>query len=215
MNESNFGNILREARERSGEDLMSVARKLRIRPDILESIEAGDLSNMPPRGYSRNMINAYARYLGLNPTNLVDAYLSQQYQDQVERARKNIRPTGFDMPSAGATMVCVKKFMPTSVRRRVPLRRTACLAMTRSLTNMRRLKRKAPGTVRDAWGLIPSDRAGLLVRLTHRRDLLSRVRSAARRLIRACSTISIAAQPNPVNCPRRTCHCATPALDFA
>ena len=99
MNESNFGNILREARERSGEDLMSVARKLRIRPDILESIEAGDLSNMPPRGYSRNMINAYARYLGLNPTNLVDAYLSQQYQDQVERARKNIRPTGFDMPS--------------------------------------------------------------------------------------------------------------------
>ena len=56
MNESNFGNILREARERSGEDLMSVARKLRIRPDILESIEAGDLSNMPPRGYSRNMI---------------------------------------------------------------------------------------------------------------------------------------------------------------
>lgn len=40
MNESNFGNILREARERSGEDLMSVARKLRIRPDILESIEA-------------------------------------------------------------------------------------------------------------------------------------------------------------------------------
>ena len=97
MNESNFGNILREARERSGEDLMSVARKLRIRPDILESIEAGDLSNMPPRGYSRNMINAYARYLGLNPTNLVDAYLSQQYQDQVERARKNIRPTGGDL----------------------------------------------------------------------------------------------------------------------
>ena len=47
MNESNFGNILREARERSGEDLMSVARKLRIRPDILESIEAEDLSNMP------------------------------------------------------------------------------------------------------------------------------------------------------------------------
>ena len=92
--------------------------------------------------------------------------------------------------------------MPTSVRRRVPLRQTACLAMTRSLTNMRRLKRKAPGTVRDAWDSIPSDRAGLLVRLTHRRDLLSRVRSAARRLIRACSTISIAAQPNPVNCPR-------------
>lgn len=47
MNESSFGNILREARERSGEDLMSVARKLRIRPDILESIEAGTCPTCP------------------------------------------------------------------------------------------------------------------------------------------------------------------------
>ena len=93
--------------------------------------------------------------------------------------------------------------MPTSVRRRVPLRQTACLAMTRSLTNMRRLKRKAPGTVRDVWVSIRSDRAGLLVRLTHRRDLLSRVRSAARRLIQACSTISIAAQPSMVSSAER------------
>ena len=100
MEDLNFGDILREARERSGEDLVSVARKLRIRPDILERIEASDLKNMPPRGYSRNMINAYARYLGLNSTNVVKNYLDAQYRSQVESARKNIRPTGFDMSGA-------------------------------------------------------------------------------------------------------------------
>ena len=97
MNTTNFGDMLRQARERSGEDILSVARRIRIRPDILERIEASDLDNMPPRGYARNMINAYARYLGLNPTELVKMYLNAQYQNQVEKARASIRPSGFDM----------------------------------------------------------------------------------------------------------------------
>lgn len=100
MDAMNFGDVLRQARERSGEDIVSVARRIRIRPDILERIEASDLDGMPPRGYSRNMINAYARYLGLNPTEVVKMYLDAQYRNQVEKARENIRPTGFDM-SAG------------------------------------------------------------------------------------------------------------------
>lgn len=100
MDAMNFGDVLRQARERSGEDIVSVARRIRIRPDILERIEASDLDGMPPRGYSRNMINAYARYLGLNPTEVVKMYLDAQYRSQVEKAREQIRPTGFDM-SAG------------------------------------------------------------------------------------------------------------------
>lgn len=100
MDAMNFGDVLRQARERSGEDIISVARRIRIRPDILERIEASDLDGMPPRGYSRNMINAYARYLGLNPTEVVKMYLDAQYRSQVEKAREQIKPTGFDM-SAG------------------------------------------------------------------------------------------------------------------
>ena len=69
-----FGDVLRHAREQSGEDLVSVARRIRIRPDILERIEESDIDSMPPRGYSRNMINAYARYLGLNTTEVVKMY---------------------------------------------------------------------------------------------------------------------------------------------
>lgn len=99
MDEMNFGDVLRQAREQSGEDLVSVARRIRIRPDILERIEASDIESMPPRGYSRNMINAYARYLGLNTTEIVKMYQNAHYRNQVEHARESIKPSGFDMPS--------------------------------------------------------------------------------------------------------------------
>lgn len=99
MDEMNFGDVLRQAREQSGEDLVSVARRIRIRPDILERIEESDIDAMPPRGYSRNMINAYARYLGLNTTEVVKMYQNAQYRKQVEHARENMQSTGFDIPS--------------------------------------------------------------------------------------------------------------------
>ena len=92
-----FGAILREARERRGLDLTTAARRLRIRPDILRAIEENDFSRMPPRGYTRNMVNAYARLVGLNPTELTRMYLDEAYAYQVGRARNEAQPTGFDM----------------------------------------------------------------------------------------------------------------------
>lgn len=82
-----FGTILREARERKGYDLAQAARRLRIRPDILRAIEEDDFSRMPPRGYTRNMVNAYARLVGLNPTEMTRMYLDEAYAYQVGRAR--------------------------------------------------------------------------------------------------------------------------------
>lgn len=93
MAQVSSGKILRETRERKGYDLTTVARRLRIRPDILRAIEAGDFSTMPPQGYTRNMVNAYARILGLNPTEIVNMYLDEAYAHQVERAR-NAGPGG-------------------------------------------------------------------------------------------------------------------------
>ena len=96
------GKVLREARERKGYDLNTVARRLRIRPDILRAIEAGDFSAMPPRGYTRNMVNAYARLLGLNPTEIVNMYLDEAYANQVERARGSAPSSGFNMDRASS-----------------------------------------------------------------------------------------------------------------
>lgn len=98
-----FGTVLREARERKGYDLATAARRLRIRPDILRAIEEDDFSRMPPRGYTRNMVNAYARLVGLNPTEMTRMYLDEAYAYQVGRARNDAQPTGFDMGGASRT----------------------------------------------------------------------------------------------------------------
>ena len=97
MAQTTFGEILREARERHGLDLATAARRLRIRPDILRAIEEGDFARMPPRGYTRNMVNAYARLVGLNPTEMTRMYLDGAYAYQVGRARNEAQPSGFDM----------------------------------------------------------------------------------------------------------------------
>lgn len=101
-----FGTILREARERKGYDLATAARRLRIRPDILRAIEEDDFSRMPPRGYARNMVNAYARLVGLNPTEMTRMYLDEAYAYQVGRARNGAQPgggSGSSRPSRSAT----------------------------------------------------------------------------------------------------------------
>lgn len=82
-----FGEVLRFARERAGIDLNSAARELRIRPDIINAIEESDFSHMPPRGYTRNMVNAYARYLNLNASEITSLYLGDAYAYEVGKAR--------------------------------------------------------------------------------------------------------------------------------
>ncbi len=100
MPDMSFGQILQQARERKGYDLTTTARRLRIRPDILQAIEEGNFDAMPPRGYTRNMVNAYARFVGLNPTELTRMYLDEAYEYQMSnpQAQTSASPsTAFDM----------------------------------------------------------------------------------------------------------------------
>ena len=89
MNHISFGSVLKEARISKGYELTTVSRRLRIRPDILEATENSDFERMPPRGYSRNMINAYARFLGLNANDVTRMYLDESYANQIGRAHQN------------------------------------------------------------------------------------------------------------------------------
>lgn len=89
VNHISFGSVLKEARISKGYELNTVSRRLRIRPDILEAIENSDFDRMPPRGYSRNMINAYARFLGLNANDVTRMYLDESYANQIGRAHQN------------------------------------------------------------------------------------------------------------------------------
>lgn len=76
---SRFGGMLRERRRSLGLSIQQVANTIKIRPQIIEFFENGDFTSMPPRGYAQGMISSYARYLGLNPRDVVNAYFDELY----------------------------------------------------------------------------------------------------------------------------------------
>ena len=71
---AHFGEMLLERRRAMGMSIQQVANVIKIRPQIIEFFETENLAAMPPRGYAQGMISSYARYLGLNPRVVVDAY---------------------------------------------------------------------------------------------------------------------------------------------
>lgn len=72
-----YGNILKAERERSGYDLTTMSRRLHIRPDILQAIESSDFDRMPARGYTKNMVRAYARALKLDEQKITNMFLDE------------------------------------------------------------------------------------------------------------------------------------------
>ncbi len=71
----NYGQMLRAARERNGLDVVTMSRRLHIRPDILNAIENSDFEKIPARGYAKNMVRAYAMQVGLDPRMITDMFL--------------------------------------------------------------------------------------------------------------------------------------------
>lgn len=75
-----FGDMLMNRRRQMGLSIQQVANVIKIRPQIIEFFELGDFASMPPRGYAQGMISSYARYLGLNPREVVNAYFQELYE---------------------------------------------------------------------------------------------------------------------------------------
>lgn len=72
-----FGDMLYQRRRQMGLSILQVANTIKIRPQIIEFFENGDFSAMPPRGYAQGMISSYARFLGLNPREVVESYFEE------------------------------------------------------------------------------------------------------------------------------------------
>ncbi len=75
-----FSEMLLNRRRQLGMSIQQVANVIKIRPQILEYFENGEFTQMPPRGYAQGMISSYARYLGLNPREVIDAYFDDLYE---------------------------------------------------------------------------------------------------------------------------------------
>ncbi len=89
--QDSYGRILRDAREREGYDLTTMARRLHIRPDILRAIEECDFDRMPAQGYTRNMIRAYARAVGLDQNRISGMYQDAVHLHETGRSRAGSR----------------------------------------------------------------------------------------------------------------------------
>ena len=115
MGQVSFGTVLREARERKGYDVQSAARRLRIRPDILRALENNDFSRLPARGYTRNMVNAYAKLVGLNPADASRVCISTMHTlirldaPAANRIRRRMFPVVGRFRAATGVMMVVGK----------------------------------------------------------------------------------------------------------
>jgi cytoskeleton protein RodZ len=70
----NLAPLLKEAREAKGLTLEEVADRLKIRPSLLEQIEAGKYESLPEMIYTRAYIQKFAQIVGLAPEPFVVAY---------------------------------------------------------------------------------------------------------------------------------------------
>lgn len=71
------GAQMHAARLSMGEDIATVASRLRIRGDQIEAIEGGDFDGLPGRAYSIGFVRSYAEYLGLDEVEMVAAFKAE------------------------------------------------------------------------------------------------------------------------------------------
>lgn len=70
----NPGDILRQAREERGWQVAEVAAKLNLTAQSLAQLEAGEFDRLPGHTFARGYMRAYAKLLGLDQAELVEAF---------------------------------------------------------------------------------------------------------------------------------------------
>ena len=72
---NSFGEELRKEREIRGISVEEIAAATKIRKGFLEALERNEFGALPAPAFTRGFVRAYARYLGLNPEEMVDRYI--------------------------------------------------------------------------------------------------------------------------------------------
>ena len=99
MADFGFGEQLANARRGAGLSIQQVSDALRIRNDIIRSIEMQDFAHMPAKAFSRNQVSAYARYLGLDPNAITRSFLAAYSNFEHEAAAHAGTVTNIQQPS--------------------------------------------------------------------------------------------------------------------
>ena len=78
-----FGTRLREARERKGVSLRTIADATKISVAVLEALERNDVSRLPGGIFSRAFVRSYALEVGLDPEATIQEFVAQFPHDSV------------------------------------------------------------------------------------------------------------------------------------
>lgn len=84
METTNFGTLLREARERRCISLADIARKTKVSQSSLQLLEQGRLDDLPPDVFVRGFIRSYARTVGIRDAEPLGLF--EQMLDERRRA---------------------------------------------------------------------------------------------------------------------------------
>jgi cytoskeleton protein RodZ len=103
-----IGEALRSAREAQGKSVEDAAAATRIRPSYLEALEQERFDQLGGNVYAKGFLRSYARFLGVDPDPLLDAYRAQERPDAplFEHAPTAIRG-GRAGPRRGPTWLAV------------------------------------------------------------------------------------------------------------
>ena len=102
-----IGSLLGKARTAQQLSYEEASRTVRIRPDFLRNLEAGQLDGLPERVYVRGFIKAYGNYLGLNGEALANQFASAAQLVPPPRLQKQRAPVGMQLRPIHAWMAYV------------------------------------------------------------------------------------------------------------
>lgn len=80
------GQLLKESREEKFYTLEQVEKATKIRKELLEALEADNFSKLPPPTFVRGFIKSYAKFLGLDSSNLL-AIFRREFSDKKNPAQ--------------------------------------------------------------------------------------------------------------------------------
>jgi cytoskeletal protein RodZ len=87
MEQENYGNLLREARERRCVSLTDISRKTKVPTSALALLEAGQLEGLPADVFVRGFIRSYAKHVGISEVEPLGLY--QKALDDRRRAEES------------------------------------------------------------------------------------------------------------------------------
>lgn len=100
MDRPRFSSALLQRRRELGLSTAQASRVLKLKEQVLIALEEGDFESIPKSGYAQGMVSSYARYLGLDPREMVDLFTEdledyEAAQGKRKRGKKQTRSSQY------------------------------------------------------------------------------------------------------------------------